>query len=76
MTRIPAGVSDASAGPEISRPRTSERTWVLTVSGTHALIHAIELTFAALLPLRRVVRSRGVSGVDGAPARCLPLPGR
>lgn len=49
MTRSPAGVSDASAGPESGSPRTSERTWVLTVSGTHALIHAIELTFAALL---------------------------
>jgi len=49
VTGTAAGVGDASAGPENGSPRTSERTWVLTVSGTHALIHATELTFAALL---------------------------
>ena len=32
-----------------SAPRTSERTYVLTVSFVHALVHATELTFAALL---------------------------
>ncbi|HJN93035.1 MAG TPA: hypothetical protein QGF05_09975, partial [Dehalococcoidia bacterium] len=29
--------------------RTQERTYVLTVSVAHALVHATELTFAALL---------------------------
>ena len=32
-----------------SAPRTSERTYVLTVSFVHVLVHATELTFAALL---------------------------
>ena len=49
MTRSPAGAKGASAGPESGNPCTSERTWVMIVSDTHVLIHAIELTFAALL---------------------------
>ena len=42
-------MSHAAVDRESGLSRTSERTWVLTVSGTHALIHATELTFAGLL---------------------------
>ena len=43
-----SAVPGAESAPE-AEPRTQERTYVLTVSVAHALVHATELTFAALL---------------------------